>query len=465
MEAKMSGEKQVTIDSGRYRQLMRNSEQLRTIRSDLPETIMSSLRENSAQLQRRLEPLERRQAQYETALSHVRQEVRDIEVSTARRIAEQQRQFRQELDASIDGLRMETHNLLWEQERKMTNLIDQERQTREREIQNVQGQIDQIHADQHRKGELAITVVDEAQVVYDFINENYRHEQFTPGRLGKLRQSMQTARENINQGTPEAALSIAQIAFRDLTDLRLELEDLELQWQSWQNEALRSASQVLEEARNNRNFEVLDLEGKGTGIEQEADVWTNGKMGALQKEIENTIKTIESTKNYLSTEELQKIAEETTVQHQKKIAELLEEARLAVVSSQLRANIAELAVNALKDQGYILEDNTYVGEDTREGYIAKVKHRDGSEVVVSVDPDVNQPGKNNMNIHAFDEEIHTEHERFQRANELADSMRGHGLEVSNPREVAKEADPSMRDVKTLKKQKPKQQKSARVQAN
>jgi hypothetical protein len=498
-------QKRTVIGVDRLRELEQSHEQLRAIRRDLPEHIDRTMRQVSQDVQSRLEPLERRQREYGQALNNVRREVREVEQRTSRRIEANHREMRErlrethqrmarqrvemaeslarseaalrreiaqsetalrheiaqseatlrrEIKQSERRLRQETRQLIAEQENRLTSLVEEERRTRQEQVRGLQSQLDLIGAEAERKVELAESWIDTAETIRHFIEGNYRHEQFAPGRLETLGREIDRARQNVAQGVPETALGDAQGAYQQLSDLRLELERLEREWHIWRSAALERAREVLAEARRNRTFQPVDLSGDliRDAEEQEADWWTGGKLSALEVEVQAVLSQVENEESELSTEALRDLAEDRLPALRQRLGEIVEEARLAIVGSQMRISIADLVVQVLEEQGYWLEDGTYAAEDYREGYVAKTRFRDGAEVVVTVSTDEGDVAQNVLDLNYYNVEHLTEHELLERAGEVARSLRGRGLEASEPSMVARDPDPRLRDMERIKKE-------------
>lgn len=455
----MSGRKQVTIDSSDYQRLRQAETQLRAVQHDLPEVLESLHRGNTAELQRRLEPLEQRQREFQRTMSQLHSEVGNLEAETARRLEQQQRDMRNALQDMAGRLRQETRTLLAEQEHRLTTLVQQEQERREQQVRHLQEQISAIMDDQQRKVEMACSWIEAGEAIHNFIEGHYRHQHFAPGALDRLARELRQARDNMALGTPEAALSLAQQAYHGLSDLRLDLERLEREWQLWRSAALDMAREVLALAQKNRQCQALDLEGKDTGIAVEVDYWTEGKWSALAQDISALIARVTEDRALVSTEELRRIAERTVPECQQRLEQVVEEARLAVIGSQLRINTADLVVQALEEKGFAVQDGTYEGDDMRHGYAAKVQHLDGSEVVVLVTPVAGEPGKNELQIHSYDEMQRTPHELLQRARELNQALQARGLEVGEPRATDAHADPTLRDLQQVRKRQPLRQRT------
>lgn len=104
---------------------------------------------------------------------------------------------------------------------------------------------------------------------------------------------------------------------------------------------------------------------------------------------------------------------------QQELEQIIYDARVAVISSQLRFTIADMVVEKLAEQGFdALDDETYEGNGMRQGFVAKVRNLGGDEVVIRVVPKADNPAENDLHIHSFDARQRNAEELQQRAREL-----------------------------------------------
>ncbi len=486
----MSGRKQVTVDSADYRRLQMAEGQLRSMQQNLPEVLNRLMRDNEAELQRRLEPLERRQREYQQATARMRDEVRQVESHMAQRLEEQQRKLRQnmaetsrrlqreveaarheaetlvthEREARIrhvqtvaDQLRHETQELLEAQADQLTQLIDQERQTRETQIRAIH---QRLESEQQRKDTLARSWIETAQILHDFIDSHYAHQQFAPDQLARLARMIEQAETNLAQGVAEAALTMAQQAYGSLSDLRLELERLEREWQVWHVRSLEAAREILALAQRNRTCPALDLQGNQLDIMIEVDYWTEGQLSTLEVELDQVIAQITDAATPVSTSTLRQLADETLPTLRERLEQTIAQARDAVISSQLRTNIADTVVQTFEEQGFQLQDDTYEGEDQRHGFVAQVAHLDGSKVTVVVTPD--GTGQNTLSINSYDAQQRAEYELRTRAEAIAKALAQHGLQAGAITSVGDQPDPAYAQIEEVRQRQPAQQPARRT---
>lgn len=240
-----------------------------------------------------------------------------------------------------------------------------------------------------------------------------------------------------------------------MSDLRLELERLETEWRLWRSAALESAQEILTIAHINRSCKAIDPEGKELDLTIEVDWWTGGRLSELEKEVQRLLERLRNEQSPLSLEELRDIVEHTVPTLRQRLEEIIRDARLAVINSQLRINIADLVAQTLEEHGFSVQDATYEGEDMRGSYYVLTRHLDGSEVVVVIAPKEGRPLENELQIHSFDVEQRPESELRQRARELARALQTRGLQVPELGKIDDRPDPTLRDLGKIRRQVPK----------
>lgn len=475
----MSGRKFTYVDSSELASLRRDASRLRALREDLPERIENAVRETQASINARLAPIEARQRDFSRAIQGINQDIRQVEQNMAGRIAEQahqtnqalqqqaahmerqRRELRQELHDTAQQLEranqdtekrltnriQDTANQLTHQiqdtERRLLNItedirdemnnqgqrlseaISQERQAREAGLAAANHRIDAIHADRQRITGIARERIEAARVIHDFIRDNYKHEHFTPHQLTRLEHTLAAAQDSMNQGASEAALAEANRAYQGLSDLRLELERLDAEWRILQQQALHNAGRLIKEAQANRRISGVE----GTSEIAEADFWTDGKLTSLETELNTVIGNAENERKLLTIAELRELVEKKIPEMDHQLDDIVAEAQMAILRSQNRTNIADLAMQALKSIGYGVEGGVYEGQDMRAGFVAKAKNKVGSEVVVTIVP---EGDRERVSFDSF-EPIPVPHSELQkRAEEVTQVLSEGGLDVTKP---------------------------------
>lgn len=489
----MSGRKHVSIDSSEHQRLIQDRSRLRSINENLPRILEEVRRESANDFQRRLAPLQQRQQEVDRTISSLQSDVRAREQRLQQQLQKQQRetntaiqnekqarmqqvraldeQLHQEMHAqerrltqriqeSANQVWKDTQSLVAAQERKLTGLIEREREERQKGQQALQQQLDQIAHDRQKQEEMARAWIEDAARMQTLIEGHYQHEHFAPGQVLRIGRAVEQARDNLAQGMPQAAITQAQQAYYDLSDLRLELERLEHEWQILRNAALEAARDLLTVASNNRQCQtVLDgavvTDEQGDPITVEVDWWTDGKLSALEQEVQTLTERVGDDTTLVTTEDLQQIVARDLPSLCQRLDDVVAEAQAAVISSQMRINIADIVMDTLEQRGFAIQDATYEGDDMRQGYVAKAMDRDGGEVVAVVAPV--GPGKNELTIHSYDEMQRSMDEVRARSESLSRSLQEQGVQTSAPQDTGHHADPAVRDIETVRQRKREQQ--------
>lgn len=487
----MSGSKYTTVDSSELANLRRDSSQLRALRQDLPERIENAVRETQQNLESRLAPIEARQRDYSRAIKGLSTDIREVEQGMAERLGQhirktrqeiketntnmerQRRELRQELqdaakrledadreteerlkkeiretEAKLQQMNEKTRQEMKQQEQRLNLAISNERDEREKGLKAANERIDAIHQDRERITGIARDRLKDAKTLHDFIAANYQHEHFTPNQLNHLASTINLAQASLNQGASEAALAEANNAYQNLSNLRLELEQLDQEWRTLQAQAFGTASRLLSEAQANRK--LADVEA--TGEIAEVNYWTGGKLTSLEEDIMAAMNDAENKIKPLSIADMHKMVEITLPEMDRRISDIVAEAQLAVISSQLRTNIADVAMSALETQGFEMIENggVYEGEDMRGAFVTKAVNKAGSEVVISVIP---EGDKNRMTIDSFEPGPVAPGVLLRRNQEMAQAMRDQGLDVSNPATASETPSETNRNLETVRKRK------------
>lgn len=364
-----------------------------------------------------------------------------------RRLREQESRLRSlssDLPERLEAIRRQVKREMETRIAPVENRIRQQ----EKETRDMRGQIDSIIAEARQKKETARKFFVDLTKLLEETN-SLPHSRFAPGKLDAVRRHVEDARRNYEGNMPEASLSTAQKAYWDIADLREEVLKKQREFILTYEAAIQEARLLLEEARANRKYQ-LEI---GQGVDKEVlalevDHWTYGELSAYEGEIKALEKELVKGENTLTTEQVKEIL--ARIEAMKPgLKEIVERARQNILASQLRVNIAELVVEALKKQGFTMQDATYEGGDERNSYIAKVKNIAGSEVVTVISPVKGEAGKNVVSIHSYDETYVDDATLKQRANEIVSILNEEGLEADAP-VCAGKAKPGYRDIAAVK---------------
>jgi len=455
----MSGEKcrYVSIEQQELRRLREQDSRLRSLQRDLPERLNAIREEGRRELQQRLEPLVQRTQQQELEAKKLKSNLATLELETHRRMQQQRKDLQTAIrnsetkqqealasevkrleNAMQEGFsqqrsllleitaeqRQEYLSLNQQIEQKFDRLIAEERQAREQ----LQQYLEQERQD---KAKLAQDLLDDVEVIWRQIDRDYQHQRFAPDKLDDLYREITFAQINIQQGIPEAAIATTQRTYLALADLRLDIERQEQEWQIYYNAAMDDLKCLIIEVQANRECQ-LEI-GKGDESEKfvlEVDYWTNGSLNQYEQQLQQIETHLREGALSLSTEQLKQVAQQIQ-DLQPRLGEIVEQARVEILSSQLRAEIADKVATVLGEMGYRLVDPEtnaiYEGDDQRQAYVLKLQDVNGGEVVTVISPE-KEFGKNQVSINSFGKILQDEKAQKQNAEAIFQTLELNGIE-------------------------------------
>jgi hypothetical protein len=432
----MSGHKRatITISEDEYRRLHDAEMKLRFLPKKQPEPTVLTNQVQTAVFDH-LDHFRNRQADFDRVLVSLSDEIQSIERQTSTVLVDQQTRFSEQISAAVGNLSERTQLLLAEQSSRFDIMILEEHQQRQLEMIAYDQSLGRLEANFNRKIELADRWIQAAEELDRFICENYYHEQFAPGAIRRFEMRLRQSIDNLADGVPEAALIQAQQVYSELSELRLVLEQRENEWNTLYQAAWEGIYNLLNSADSCHICPAHDLDGQELPEPVDIDYWSNGELGNAIERIADL--GLQLQIDHISTADLTDILDQGLPLARQAVEEAIYNARLAVLNSQLRINIADLVVDALQKQGFVLQQAEYARDDQRLAYSAKVRNLEGNEIVIQVNPS-DSIGKNELHLVSLDREQRTEHELRQRSLEVTRSLGQYGLQVENLRAVGTE---------------------------
>ena len=453
----MSGRKTVTVDEAAWRQAQAAASRLREVNRNLPAMLDAVRRDQQEQLSRVTAAVQARQDSVDRSLTALSKQTRKLEAQTSRRLREQAAALRGELRDVTAKLAEDTRRSLDEQEERWRSELEQERDQRTRDFQELQAGLAGIRQAGERVLADSKDLVGDAQLLAATIAENLPHERFAPGRLAALQQRLAVARGNLDRGAGEAALSQAQELCLQLGELRAEVEMRDQEWRLTQIAAVSAATVLQEQIRLSSFLDVKDEQGEQIhGVSLDVDYWSDGELAKLREAADTLARRAADRESPASLEELRAIIERDAPGLDERLTEIVGQAGARQFASQVRVNLAEFVVETLEDTtGFVWEDGqaTYAGDDPRQAFYSKLRHLDDSEIVVEVAPDENGESCV-LRIMSYDSGTPDEEERARRFHVITDRLAARGLQVGKPAAEQGEPDPALADLDSIRRQVP-----------
>jgi hypothetical protein len=448
----MSGKKRILVDESEWYRLQREGKRMREVKRELPGLIAGVRRQTEADLERVLGEVEERQRKVDEVVAGLSDRTRGFESEMSRRIGEQSDRLEESLRSAVGEVRQETRELVAEQR----NELAEERRQRRDEMRRLARRVDDVVEQGERAAKAASDSLRDGRAMHNLIRDTLPHERLAPGELARHERRLATARDNLNEGNPDAALAVAQEAYFGLSDLRIELELRDREWRVARTAAgeslIRLDALIDQEAvRDARDEAGRALED----VKLDVDYWARGELSRLRDEVAELLGVVRDDEKPMSAEELRDVVEDRAPKLEERLEEIVERAGMQQLASQLRVNLADAVVRTLDDTaGYEFEDGTYVGEDQREAFYAKLVHENGNEIVVDVSPVSPDSGRCVLRVLSYDRDTASEEDRLDRARAVASGLRDRGLDVDEPVAEAGEPDPAMRDLEAVKREVP-----------
>ncbi len=431
----MSGEKDtyVNLRQSEYNRMMRSCNRMDSLESGVRSSMDSMPGNLRRDLNERVSAVNRRYDNLEHHFSGMSDEMQRIEHDHNRQMREQARVFQQ----GIESLGQE----MYDQKREYTKMIrnhaeqvsramQEQRRDLEGQIRNIQDALIQKETSQRDQ---AAQWLNDTQIFLDMIQNEYQHEKFKPGALDRIRNEMGINQGNFDQGNFQAAIASTQQSFVRASELRLELEQLEMEWGAYLEAAKQSATEVLAvcDAQEACRF-TFETEQGAEEVAGEIDFWTNGALNGLRKKVEDELKQL-GAPDSLSLDDL-KQAMSQSEQRRRESLDLAEQAKEALLASQLRNNIGQTIESALTDAGWEISDATYEAEDFRGSVHVKLQNLQGDEIVTIITPEAGADNtiQNKINISFFDRSTNDESFRQDRLNDIINILNKDGLDCTPP---------------------------------
>ncbi len=423
----MSGHKHatITISEDEYRRLQEAEMKLRSERKERADQAMTMYTHDV--FTKAYASMEQRQAFFEQEIASLDSVLSDLERETAHALIAQQSDLYLEFAEKMNNSRENTAQMIDEIAQGFQNMLEKQHHRHQNQLSNVNQQLINIRIDQRQKYTLAENWINYAYTLREFIENQYDYNRFVPGQTQKLDNELTQARENLGQGMSEAAFIGAQQVYTSLSVFRLEIEKVMSEWQVLFHTTYRNARRLDIMAKENREVPAIDTDGNEIPFQIKIIDWAGQEYLLITQQINDILNKLRNDAHQLSIQDLRNYLYEVLPKLEKDLDNIIYQSRLEVINSQIRINIADLALQALEKQGFVLDQCGYINNDRRKSFFASVRNIEGSEVVIYVDPA--RENVNNIVIDSKDRIPRTEHELRKRFQDIAQTLLQYGLQV------------------------------------
>lgn len=479
----MSGEKikLVKVEEVELRQLKNRKSRVKSSTNDVEQQMEAARQKARVEFQQRLAAMQQRTQQSQQKATQLKTSLAGLEQNANQRLQQQRVQLqaavqnspqsspppasknteftqtRAETQRKTTLMREEYNQLVQKSAQQFNQMVSQERSERQQQQQQFQQQLNQVtnnaEQEKQRRQQLAQDLLSDVEIICAQINQNYQHERFAPGRLASLIRQIDLTKSNLQANLPEVAIANAQQTYLALADLRMELEQKEQEVLLIYNAGLEEIKAAIAEAEAHRTCQVeLGEDQEIFAFDLDVDYWSNGKLSQYMQQLRQLEAQLTANHATLSKEQIEAIRQQINTT-QLQLTEIVEQARLEVLGSQMRAEIADRVVEALNNLGYTIvnpeNDAIYEGNDQRQAYVVKVKNFAGDEVVAVINPE-KEFGSNSISINAFSESLIDETATQQNAKAVFDALENAGVQGVGEMLCNKKARPEYRNLEEVK---------------
>ncbi len=426
----MSGFKKVlvSISEEEYQRLREAEKSARTLQKE-SQDLQAQLREQSQyDLRAEYTRIEGRQQDFQATIQQLDEQVQQYEGDVARRFVQTEQNLLEQMQSSAGSLYDLLRESIQNWDAQYQQMASEESRLRQEQLHTIEQRLSQLSNRKAHTRQLACQWVEAVQTLQTFIQQNYPHDFFSPGEFERLERQANLALENIRQGAFEAGLTQAQQSYTQFSDFRLALEKTWSQWIHWLQVGREQARELYYLIEQSAEVAAIDMDSNLLPETINVDEWTDGKLSKLQQICIEQLDRLENEVEPLALVDLKICVEETLPSLHKRLERLIQEARMETLNAQIRINIADIVIQALEGQGFVLQDAGYVN-GARCEFSANVKSLDGSQVKVEVLPVSKAPGRNLLQLRSSDREQRSEHELRQRAREVGNALKQFGLRL------------------------------------
>jgi len=179
------------------------------------------------------------------------------------------------------------------------------------------------------------------------------------------------------------------------------------------------------------------------------DFWTKGDLSKLRQQVADEQEKLDNPDSFSLADLKQSIADSERWRQESE--DLVEQAKEALIASQLRNNIAQSIEESLEKSGWAVMDSTYEGEDHRTALHLKLQNGANDELVTIITPEktTDKTITNRLSINFFDKSTNDEAFRQERLNRIMASLKEEELDCSQPQCMPGTENRSATEVKKL----------------
>ena len=145
------------------------------------------------------------------------------------------------------------------------------------------------------------------------------------------------------------------------------------------------------------------MEGEELHVDIDLDYWSNGRYAILGTAAEKLLSMLDENAQEFTMDDLDMVAARIIPKYKQEFDDIIFEARQNAINSQLKINVAYLAMKALEKHGFSLDNARYENDDMRDSFSAVLNGLDGSNIILEVSPDPDGNSTNTLSVETCNE--------------------------------------------------------------
>lgn len=373
------------------------------------------------------------------------------------------------LQQQVNGLHDDLQAMAAEQNRRLARMAHdyaqsaaQLREQRERDRAELQAGLDAIKERDRNHREQALFWVQQAEAFFADIAQ-YRHELFTPNQLSRLREQLAQVQQDIRSEAFQSAIASARNVFNQAVDLKERVVQAEIEWAHYHMQLQQAFADLRSELYYHQTMRfIVDTEAGEEHVDARIDYWSGGMLSSVASAVDRIAAVMTHIQD-VPTAELIALLEQVK-QLRDTMGKARERAKEALISSQMRAEMASTMAEHLQLAGWEYVGYTYEGGEMNAALHIKFRDNMGNEIVTVISPqDAFGELCNNMQVNFFDPYNNDENMRGIWVDGILESLRGVGLNVGRPVtqpgfEVRQSDNEAIRDLEATAAKKPAEKK-------
>ncbi len=151
-------------------------------------------------------------------------------------------------------------------------------------------------------------------------------------------------------------------------------------------------------SQTRRKYQPIGIDGEELNIQIDLEFWSNGRYSIVRNALETLSSEIKTNIQQISFEDLQRISAEIIPKYKQEFSDTIFEARQNALNSQLKINVAYLAMKALEKHGFSLEQAQFDNDDQRDSFSAQLCGIDGSNIILQITPNADNKKTNQPDL-------------------------------------------------------------------